>query len=276
MKIKLIIDSSADAPTSVRSQCNIVPLTVNFGDKEYLDGIDLDYDSFYQKLENEDVFPMTSQPSPARFDEVYKQTLKEADYAIVITISSKLSGTYQSACLAAQEYEDRIYVLDSATASIGTGLLVQRALTLIEKGLDVKEVMEQLNKEKENIVVMGVPSTLDYLHKGGRISSVSALAGSFLSIKPILHVSEGAIGALGKTRGMKKAYHFMNDVIEKHGGIDKECPYVVSYSGTEDSLVQQYLDYSKDLWIAAPVIRVCSAIGTHLGPGAILMAYFKK
>ena len=163
MKIKIITDSTADVTKQTRSQFNIVPLTVRFGNEQFLDGIDLDYDSFYTKLETEESFPSTSQANPMVFEQVYQKTLEEYDAAIVITVSSRLSGTYQSAMIAAQEYKNKIFVVDSFNGSIGTGILAKRGLELIDQDLDVQEIVDILNREKEKIVVRGIPTTLEYL-----------------------------------------------------------------------------------------------------------------
>ena len=276
MKIKIVTDSSADVTPEIRSQLNIVPLLVRFGEKEYLDGIDLDYDSFYEKLESNTDFPSTSQANPSTFQNIYEQTLQEYDVAIVIVVSSKLVGTYQSACLAAEDYEGKIFVVDSLNGSAGTGLLAKRGLELIEQDYSVEEIVNILNKEREAICVFGIPSTLDYLKRGGRISSVSALAGSLLSIKPILGVRDGVIVSIDKTRGIKKAFRILNETIDSQGGIDENKPQAVCYSGNSDAILKDYLAHSDSRWNHADIVRICSSIGTHLGPGAVLVAYYKK
>ena len=276
MKIKIITDSTADVTKQTRSQFNIVPLTVRFGNEQFLDGIDLDYDSFYTKLETDESFPSTSQANPMVFEQVYQKTLEEYDAAIVITVSSRLSGTYQSAMIAAQEYKNKIFVVDSFNGSIGTGILAKRGLELIDQGLDVQEIVDILNREKEKIVVRGIPTTLEYLKRGGRISSASALAGTVLSIKPILGVIDGKVESIGKARGTKKAYRIMNEEVEKCGGIDYQRPYSLGYTGNDIQPLQQYIEFSQPMWKDVDIARIGTAIGTHLGPGAILVAFFKQ
>lgn len=276
MKIKIITDSTADVTECTRSQFNVVPLTVRFGNEQFLDGVDLDYDSFYTKLETDENFPSTSQANPMVFEQVYQETLEEYDAAIVITVSSQLSGTYQSAMIAAQEYEGKIYVVDSYNGSIGTGILAKYGLELIEQGLEVEEIVDILNQEKDRIIVRGIPSTLEYLKRGGRISSASALAGTVLSIKPILGVIDGKVDGIGKARGTKKAYRMLNEEIENCGGIDFQRPAILGYTGNDMEPLQQYIDFSQPLWQDTEIARIGTAIGTHLGPKAILVAFFKK
>ena len=134
MSVRIIVDSTADMTAAVKEQVKIVPLTVHFGEEEYKDGVTMDFVQFYEKLESCEELPTSSQPNPATFEDVYEEVIKEGDDAVVITISSKLSGTCQSATIAAGDY-DNIYVVDGGTAAIGTGILAELAIGLAAEGL---------------------------------------------------------------------------------------------------------------------------------------------
>ena len=144
--VRIIVDSTADMTAAVKEQVKIVPLTVHFGEEEYKDGVTMDYVQFYEKLASSDVLPTTSQPNPATFMDTYKEVTEAGDEAVVITISSKLSGTCQSATIAAADY-DNVYVVDGKTAAIGTGILAELALQLAAEGLSAKEIATRIEEE---------------------------------------------------------------------------------------------------------------------------------
>lgn len=279
MKTRIIVDSTTDVVESVKSQLSVVPLTVHFGDTEYIDGVTISNKEFYEKLIESDVLPHTSQATPAIFAEVYDEVKKAGEEAVVITLSSKLSGTYQSAVIAADDYEN-IYVVDSGTVTIGAGILAEFALELAKSGMSAKEIAEKLEQEKGNIRIVALLDTLEYLKKGGRISKTVAFAGGILSIKPVIGVENGDINILGKARGSKQGNNLLVTEIEKAGGVDFGKPILLGYTGLTDVLLQKYIEDSKDLW-AHSTTELCSTIigsviGTHAGPGAIAAAFFKN
>ena len=247
MKTRIIIDSTADLSAELKSKLSIVPLTVHFGDEEYLDGVTIDHKTFYEKLIESDELPTTSQATPDSFIAEFQKIKDEGDSAVVITISSKLSGTYQSAVIAAEDF-DNIYIVDSGSAAIGSGILAERALELAESGMEAREIAETLNKEKEKIVIIALLDTLEYLKKGGRISKTVAFAGAVLNIKPVISVEDGEIAVLGKARGSKMGNNLLVQEIEKSGGVDFEKPVMLGYSGLSDALLLKYIEDSKLLW----------------------------
>ena len=279
MKTRIIIDSTADLSAELKSKLSIVPLTVHFGDEEYLDGVTIDHKTFYEKLIESDELPTTSQATPDSFIAEFQKIKDEGDSAVVITISSKLSGTYQSAVIAAEDF-DNIYIVDSGSAAIGSGILAERALQLADSGMEAREIAEPLNKEKEKIVIIALLDTLEYLKKGGRISKTVAFAGAVLNIKPVISVEDGEIAILGKARGSKMGNNLLVQEIEKSGGVDFEKPVMLGYSGLSDALLLKYIEDSKYLWEKGlkdiPYTAIGSVIGTHAGPGAIAAAFFKK
>ena len=279
MKTRIIIDSTSDLTPEIKAQVHTVPLTVHFGDEEYIDGVTIDHKAFYEKLIETDVHPTTSQATPTAFEEEYEKAKKAGESAVVITLSSNLSGTYQSAVIAAEEYEN-IYVVDGGSVAIGGGILVERALQLLEEGYSAKELAAKLEEEKERIIIVALVDTLAYLKKGGRISKTVAFAGAVLNIKPVLSVTSGQIQILGKARGSKQGNNLLVQEIEKAGGVDFSKPVLLGYTGLSDILLKKYIEDSKALWEGnleeVRYTSVGSVIGTHAGPGAVAVAFFRK
>lgn len=279
MKTRIIIDSTTELMPELKERVQIVPLTVNFGEEEYLDGITIDNQTFYEKLSTAKELPTTSQATPAVFMAAYDKLEENGESAVVITLSAKLSGTYQSAVIASLGYSN-IYVVDSGTAAIGSGILVEMALELADKGYGAREIAEKLEEAKKKIVIVALVDTLEYLQKGGRISKTAAFAGTVLNIKPVLSIVDGEINMLGKARGSKQGNNLLVQEIEKAGGVDFTRPVLLGYTGLSDALLTKYIEDSKHIWEneLETVRYTCigSVIGTHAGPSAIVVAFFKK
>ena len=280
MAVQIIVDSSADIMPEIKERVKVVPAMVHFGDTEYMDGVTITHKEFYEKLIESDVLPKTSQPNPAAFERVYKEVVEAGDTAVVLTIASNLSGTYQSAMIAAEDYEGKIYIVDTKTAAIGSGILTEFALELVENGMDAKSVAMKLEEERDKVCVIAMVDTLEYLYKGGRLSKTSAVVGGLLSIKPVLTIRDGEIIVLGKARGSKQGNNLLVTEIEKAGGVDFDKPLLLGYTGLTDVHLQKYIVDSERLWKGgAEELRytpIGSAIGTHAGPGAVAVAFFKK
>ena len=280
MNVNLIIDSTTDLRPGLREQFTVVPLTVHFGEQEFIDGVTISHREFYEKLIESDVLPSTSQASPAAFADIFEQVVSRGETAVVLTLASQLSGTYQSAMIAAADYPGSIYVVDSSSVAIGTGILAELALRLRDQGLSAPRIAEELEREKENIHVVALLDTLEYLKRGGRISATVALAGSLLSIKPVVAVKDGVIQMLGKARGSKQGNNLLVQQIEKAGGVDFDKPVLLGYSGLSDALLTKYIDDSRALWENGvenlAITSIGSVVGTHAGPGAIAVAFFHK
>lgn len=279
MKTRIIVDSTADLVPEIKKRVSVVPLTVHFGNEEYVDGVTMDHQTFYEKLVENDVLPSTSQASPAAFAEKFEEAKQAGEEAVVITVSSKLSGTYQSALIASVDY-DNIYLVDSGSAAVGSGILTELAVQLLEEGLEAKEIAKRLEEEKKKIIIVALVDTLEYLKRGGRISKTAAFAGSILNIKPVLSVENGEIHMLGKARGSKQGNNLLVQEIEKAGGVDFSRPVLLGYTGISDALLLKYIRDSSHLWEQGlgevRYTTVGSVIGTHAGPGAIAAAFFKK
>lgn len=279
MKTRIIVDSTADLMPEVKARVSVVPLTVHFGEDEFIDDVTIDHKTFYEKLVETDVHPSTSQATPAGFMEAYERVKQAGESAVVITLSAKFSGTYQSAMIAAGEYEN-IYVVDSGSAAIGGGILTELALGLVDQGLEAKEIAARLEAEKEKILIVALVDTLEYLKRGGRISKTVAFAGAVLNIKPVLAVADGEIQMLGKARGSKMGNNLLVQEIEKAGGVDFSKPVLLGYTGLSDALLLKYIEDSRRLWEngleQVRYTTIGSVIGTHAGPGAVAVAFFKK
>lgn len=276
--VKIIIDSSADLAPNLAEQFELVSLPIFFGDEKYIDGVNLTHAEFYTKLKSSDTLPKTSQASPYDFTEVYKKITERGDDAVVLTISRKLSGTYQSAVIAARDFKNRIFVVDSATVTISAGILAEYALKLASSGLSAAQLAERLEQEKKKVRLVAMLDTLEYLRKGGRISKTVAFAGELLSFKPVVSVEDGEVKMLGKARGVKAGNNLLEDEIKKAGGVDFSKPVLLGYSGTDDATLKRYVNDFSTLWEGhADVLRtseIGSVVGTHAGPGAIAVAFF--
>ena len=278
MSVKLIIDSTADIAENIKDRFTVVPLSIFFGEEEYIDGVTITHDVFYQKLIESDVMPSTSQATPGAFAKVFAEATADGSDVVVITISEKLSGTYQSAVLAAEDYPGRVYVVDSQTVTIGAGVLAELALSLVDAGLTAEEIAARLTEERSRIRIIALLDTLEYLKRGGRISKTAALAGGILSIKPVIGLEDGEIRVLGKARGSKQGNNLLVQEIQRAGGVDFAKPLLLGYTGLSDLLLEKYKKDSAFLWEGnveeLHSAAIGSVVGTHAGPGAIAAAFF--
>lgn len=280
--IKILVDSASDVDLKEAEGAGVylIPISVRFGGEEYQDGINLTHREFFEKLIESDELPQTSQINEAAFAEKFASLTADGSEVIAITLSSKLSGTYNSAARAAKNFNG-VYAVDSLNACIGERILLQYAMRLVKEGvLSAAEIVAELDKSKHKIQLLAVLDTLQYLKKGGRISSVAAFAGELLSIKPVVSVTDGEVRLAGKAMGSKKGNNLLTQLVDKCGGIDFSMPYALGYSGLSDAYLQKYLRDSEKLWKdntdSVPAYMIGSTIGTHVGPGAIAVAFFAK
>ena len=280
MSLKIVLDSTSDLVPELSGKFEIVPLTVNFGEEEFIDGVTITREEFYAKLIESDVIPTTSQASPEAFERVFKKLVENGDEVLCITVASKLSGTYQSACIAAEEFPGKVRVIDSKSVAIGSAILAEFALSLLEKGVSAEEIEKELIEKREDIIIVALIDTLEYLKKGGRLSKTAAFAGSLLNIKPVVSVEDGEINVLGKARGSKQGSNFLIKEIEKAGGVDFSMPLLLGYTGHDPYMLEKYKEDSRFIWEGKVenLRETCigSVIGTHVGPGAIAVAFFRK
>ena len=278
--IKIITDSTSDIDLKYAQELNVevVPLKVIIDGKEYKDRIDLQPEEFYDLLVNSQTLPSTSQPSPQDFVDLYETAKNNNDSVIVITLSSVISGTYQSANLAKDlvDYDD-IYVIDSLGTTQMQRLLVLKAVALRNEGMNAQDLYTFLEAYKHRIRLFAFVDTLEYLYKGGRLSRTAATAGTLLKFKPIIGFDEGKLDVFTKARGTQKATAKIIDLIQQDGEMDLDEPICIGYTGSSDGLdkfentLRETLHFDETLHgIVGPVI------GTHAGPGARLIAYVKK
>lgn len=280
--IKLMIDSAADIGAEEAKELGIImlPMVITIGEEEYYDGVDLTPQGFYEKLVESDVLPKTSQVTPFRFEEEYEKHTADGSEIIVITISSKLSGTYNGAVESAKKFGNKVHVVDSLNACIGERLLIEYALRLIDEGRSASEIVKELEDKKSKIRVIALLDTLEYLKKGGRISSAVAFAGGLISLKPVVGVIDGEVKLVGKAIGSKKGNNLLNKLVQDCGGIDFNMPYGTVWSGLSTAMLDKYIVDSSALWEGRteelPKRQLGATIGTHVGPGVVGVAFFEK
>ncbi len=279
-KIRIITDSGSDLPQNYSERLTVLPMSIRFGEKEYQDGINITTQQFYEKLIESDELPTTCLVSPGAFADAFKAAVDNGESVVVITIAGKLSGTYQSAVLAADEYPDDVFVVDSKNVATAEQILVLRGLELAEQGMTAEKIAEELTAEREKIHIVALLDTLEYLKKGGRISSAVAFVGGALNIKPVVTCKDGVVSMIGKARGSKNGNNYLMKEIENTAGIDFSKPLRLGYTGLTDALLQKYIQDSRQLWEgyqdSVAVSHIGPTIGTHVGPGAIAVAFFER
>ena len=275
-KIRIVTDSASDIPQGFKPNVTVLPMTIRFGDTEYQDGVNLTTKQFYEKLIESDELPATSLVSPGAFEAAFKEAVNNGEKVVAITMSSNLSGTHQSAVLAAEEYSEDVFVVDSKSVAVGEHLLVLEALKLIEEGLTAKDIAETIDAEKKRLHVLAALDTMEYLKKGGRISSTVAFVGEALKFKPVVALVDGKVEMKGKARGSKNVNNYLVKEIETVG-VDFTKPICLGFAGLSDVLLQKYIEDSEQLWTGhkenIKITPIGATIGTHIGPGAIGVAF---
>ena len=274
--IQIITDSTAYLESAYLEQyaVKVVPLSIHFNGKVETEGVPGTFESFYASLAGSDVFPTTSQPSAGQFLEAYKDSLENGDEIIVLTISSGISGTYHSACTAAElsGSSDKISVIDSRTTAGNLKGLVETAVTMAAEGKSREVIVAHLESQKNRSGVRLTVETLEYLKKGGRLSNTGALIGNLLNIKPVLGLIDGTVQPVAKTRGKKKAIQGMIDAVPETSFLI-HVAHVLSVEEASqvcDQLRVKFPDAQVILSELGPVI------GAHLGPGTLGILYLYK
>lgn len=279
MAVRIITDSGIDLPGEVDPRVTVVPLGITFGTTTYADGVDLTNDRFYELLIESDELPKTSQATPFAYQQIFEGVRAAGDEAVVVTLSSKLSGTYQSAVTAAADYPE-VRVVDGKNVTIGQSLLVLYALRLLDEGRSAAEVADELTAAADRVCLLALLDTLEYLKRGGRIPKSVGTIGELLSIKPVVGVEDGEVVMLGKARGSKNGRNQLHQQVEKYG-IDFTMPVLLGYTGLSQKLLRKYLEDNRAIWEGKvaeedlPITSVGATIGTHVGPNAIALAFFR-
>lgn len=279
MAVRLIIDAGCDLTTQQADKLGVIliPMTIHFADKEYRSGVDLSHEEFYKLLSDAKQLPTTSQPTPYDFEEAYQKVADDGDEAVVLCVSSALSGTFQSATIAKSGFEDRIYVVDTKAVSLAQRILLDYAISLKNHGASAKEIAQEIERKKVDVCAYGAVETLEYLIKGGRLSKAAGAVGSVLGIRPVLCLSDGALAVAGKARGAKGAVAMTHSLIAEIG-VDHSMPAAVGYTGSDPSVLSPFMEAPNSVWAGfdIPVYNVGSTVGTHTGPGLFIAAFFKK
>ena len=278
MSVRIICDSTCDLTPALKERVDITHLTVHFGEEDFIDGVELTAHDFYEKLASSDVMPSTSQATPFAFGEAFEAAVNEGHEVVCITCSSGLSGTYQSAVIAAGDFDGKVYVVDSRNIALSSAIMVEYALRLADEGKSAAAIAEELTAVREKVHLFAVVDTLEYLQRGGRVSKAVAIAGGMLNIKPVITVADGEIKVLGKARGSRQGNNLLVQEIEKAGGVDFSRPLMLGYTGLSDALLQKYMVDSAAMWEGKrenlPCSVIGSVVGTHAGPGAVAVAFF--
>lgn len=277
--IRILLDSSADFSAEEAKERNmeLVPINITLNDINYRDGIDITKDEFYDLLVSSESFPMTAQPSPQDFLDIFEDAKEKGDQLIYLSLSSTLSGTFQSATLAKNmaEYDD-IYLVDTLSATRAIRLMAEYACKLREEGKDAATIAEELENFKSRVVILAAVDTLEYLQKGGRLSKAAAAVGELANLKPIITVTtEGKIGVPGKALGRNKALStLVKMVTEKQ--IDTTFPIYSLYAVGEENTEKLEQKLGKEGVRVTKRLQIGSTIGCHIGPGAYGVIFVTK
>ncbi|NRY61612.1 DegV family protein with EDD domain [Clostridium beijerinckii] len=276
-KIKIITDSTADLPKEIYEKYDIevLPLLINFGEESYLDGVEINTNEVFERIRNENILPTTAQVTPNRFVEIYKKYLAEGYKIISIHMSSVMSGTYQSACIAKEMLESQdIIVVDSQNVTAALGILVLKAVKLIEKGYNISEVEEKLNSIRNKVKLSVYFDSLEYLVRGGRISKTAGMVGGMLGIKLILEIKDGIMSVKDKIRGNKKAIKKIISDLE-NATLDEEVP-VILIDVNNIEVKEALRTYMNDNNVNFIECQVGSTVCIHSGPGCCGLVFLNK
>lgn len=280
MAVRIITDSAADFDPAVarRRNISVVPMTIQFGSATFLAGKNLSNDTFFQLLQEGKENPSTSQPTPAAFLRFFEEVRAAGDQVVAILISGALSGTLQSAEIAKGmcEYEP-IYIVDSRSATAGMQILVNLACKLRDSGLPAAAIAGEVERLRDKVRIFAVIDTLEYLRRGGRLSGFQAGLGTMAKLKPTIAVRDGAVVIAGKSFGTAAAVKHLMKMLEEHP-IDDDFPSYFLYSDdrTREELLLPMLRERGRLPRRLHYCGIGPAIGTHIGPGALGMAYIER
>lgn len=281
MSVRIITDSASDMTPAEHPALRVLPLSVTFGTDVYMDGVDIDHQRFYEMLVERDDLPKTGQVNPYAFSQAIAEAREAGDEAVIITVGAKLSGTNQSARTALAEAPGGdVYVVDSNNVTLGERVLVEYALRLVDEGRSAAQIAAAVEAVRDRVVVIGLLETLEYLVRGGRLSAAAGAVGTLLNVKPVVAAEDGLIVQLGKARGSKNGRNLLNQKVEKAGGVDFSMPLALGYTGLSDAVLKKYIEDSAALWAGhtegeLPIHTIGATIGTHVGPGAVAVAFFR-
>lgn len=281
MSVRIITDSASDMTPAEHPALRVLPLSVTFGTDVYMDGVDIDHQRFYEMLVERDELPKSGQVNPYAFSQAIAGAREAGDEAVIITVGAKLSGTNQSARTALAEAPGGdVFVVDSNNVTLGERVLVEYALRLVDEGRSAAQIAAAVEAVRDRVVVIGLLETLEYLVRGGRLSAAAGAVGTLLNVKPVVAAEDGLIVQLGKARGSKNGRNLLNQKVEQAGGVDFSMPLALGYTGLSDAVLKKYIEDSAALWAGhaeneLPIHTIGATIGTHVGPGAVAVAFFR-
>lgn len=277
--IRILVDSSADYTAEALKEANIefVPIGVTIDGKDYLDGVDLEKDQFYELLTNSNDFPKTSQPSPQSFLDIFEEAKEKGDDVICILLSSALSGTTQSAALAKTMADyDNIYIVDSLSATYPIKIMADYACKLRKEGKNASHIVNELEELKTRVKVVAGIDTMEFLYRGGRVSKATAAIGELANIKPIISVMEdGTVGVIGKCLGKNKALRFITDHLEELN-LDENFPIYTVYTYGTQNCEKLEEKLAKANYKTSGRFQIGATIGTHIGPGTFGVVFVTR
>ncbi|HQD80382.1 MAG TPA: DegV family protein [Bacillota bacterium] len=276
MKIAVVTDSASDLPNEVREagQIHVVPIRVLFGEDQFRDQVDITPEQFFDKLNTSGVLPSTSQPSPADFINLYEILLKKHDAVISLHISEKLSGTYQSACIARDAVSpNRIEVIDTRAASMAQGFIAMEALQAAAAGSSREHVLHAVQKAMDTTRLAFTVDSLEHLMRNGRIGKAASMFGSLLSVKPIIALEDGELTPMAKVRGSKRVLECVMECIRKDVG-NGAIKVAVIHTNTHDRAREWFTAVQGAFVCKEAYLVQCGAvIGTHVGPTGLGVAW---
>lgn len=278
--IKVVTDSTSDLSSGLLNKFGIgmIPLTVNIGNQFFIDKINISAGEFFERLEQADELPTTSQPAVGKFKERYFQLAEEYDTIISIHISDKLSGTYRTAQLAAEAVQEEadvdIRVIDSKSASLGLGFLAIYAAEAVSQDRDIEEVIEEIKLRRDAVSILFTIDTLEYLQQGGRIGKAKAFLGNLLNIKPILELDEtGEVNFHSQVRGKKRLFRKVKRLARRKLK-DRALDFPPKLALLHGAAINDLRELQSEIieladWESVVVSEIGPVIGTHVGPGAL-------
>lgn len=278
--IRILTDSTCDLERERAQELGveIIPITIHFADRSYVAGEEITTAEFYEKLSQAETLPTTSQITPIRFEEIFRRYVEAGDEIIGLFISSRLSGTYQSAMVARDAVApEKIYIVDTLNVTFGAAILIEEAVKMRSRGMSADGIASGIAKLVPRIRIAAYADTLKYLKMGGRISAATAVLGGALGILPMIAVQNGEVISIGKVRGQRNAFQFLLRYMEEYRRCP-EYPLVFAHSNSPAAL-ERFLCFCAEKGIRKKdsfVINIGSVVGTHLGPGAVGVAYVEE
>ncbi len=278
MAVKIVTDTLSDIPDDIAGELGItlIPLTVSFGHESFLDRVEITAEQFYKRLTQENILPTTTQPPPLTFANAYKQLAEETGEILVVTLSSKLSGTYSSAISAKNmvDTDCRIEIIDSQKIVMSFGLAVIAAAKMAAAGAGLDEIIEKTNARLENSQLIAYFDTLKYLAKGGRVGKAQGFVGSLLSVKPILTIKDGEMAPLTRVRSKAAGIDYLYNAVANTENIESVG---VEYCTTPED-AEMLIERVSSLVPRENIYKsvVCPVVGTYSGPGAVAVSIMQK